>query len=150
YLPRGIDQIAASLAAMRCGAAFAPIDAQTPPGRVEAIVADLRPQAVVVEAERGAALRPRLGAVDCRSAAAFAAADDGRWQEVAVSPSDLAYLIFTSGSTGVPKGVAIEHASICNFVDSLAQQLGLRAGMRCSHLFSPSFDGAIGEIFPVL
>ena len=29
---------------------------------------------------------------------------------------ELAYVIYTSGTTGRPKGVAVEHASICNFV----------------------------------
>ena len=39
---------------------------------------------------------------------------------------DLAYMIYTSGTTGRPKGVAIEHASICNFVRVAAEVYGVR------------------------
>src|SRR5690606_23963967 len=53
-------------------------------------------------------------------------------------------------STGMPKGVAIEHRAICNFVEGMVCAVELKPGLRCSHLFSPSFDGAIGEVFPVL
>ena len=151
YLPRSIDQIASTLAVMRCGAAFCPVDTQVPLGRVQAIAAELQPAAVITETtlvtEVDAALSGRSV---CRSAAQFAAASGDDWQDVPVSPHDLAYLIFTSGSTGVPKGVAVEHRTVCNFADGFALALQLKPGLRCSHLFSPSFDGAIGEIFPVL
>ncbi len=151
YLPRSIDQIAAALAVMRCGAAFCPVDMQIPIGRLQTIAEELQPAAVITEAADVMAVDEALrGASVCRTAAAFAAASDGGWQEVQVLPDDLAYLIFTSGSTGVPKGVAIEHRSVCNFVEGFVRTLELKPGLRCSHLFSPSFDGAIGEVFPVL
>ena len=39
-------------------------------------------------------------------------------------PHDLATVIYTSGTTGVPKGVMLDHASICWTVDSLRDALG--------------------------
>jgi len=38
----------------------------------------------------------------------------------------LCYIIYTSGTTGNPKGVATEHASICNFVKVAAEVYGYR------------------------
>ncbi len=38
--------------------------------------------------------------------------------ELEISPSNIAYCLYTSGSTGNPKGVLIEHGTLCNFVHS--------------------------------
>ena len=155
YLPRSIDQIATSIAAMRAGAAFVPVDTQVPLARLIAIVTDLEPAVIIAPAGRLAEIRAALAelalnAISCRSAAELAAADDGHRLRVEVSPDDLAYLIFTSGSTGVPKGIPIEHRAVSNFIAEFARAMGIRPGMRYGHLFSPSFDGAIGDIYPVL
>lgn len=155
YLPRSIDQIAASIAAMRAGAAFVPVDTQVPLARLIAIVGDLEPAAIIAPAGRLAEIRAALAEsaqpeIVCRSAAELAAADDGQRLPTEVSPHDLAYLIFTSGSTGVPKGIPIEHRAISNFIAEFTRVLEIRPGMRCGHLFSPSFDGALGDIYPAL
>lgn len=151
YLPRSIEQIASTLAVMHCGGAFCPVDPQVPLGRLQAIANDLKPAAVISDANVASAVRVSLhDLIPCFTPLQLGNADPGHQQTVAVAPSDLAYLIFTSGSTGKPKGVAIEHQAICNFVHGFAAALQLTPGLRSSHLFSPSFDGAIGEIFPVL
>ncbi|WP_340614297.1 AMP-binding protein [Xenorhabdus thailandensis] len=36
-------------------------------------------------------------------------------QALGLASHHLAYVIYTSGSTGQPKGVMIEHLSLCNF-----------------------------------
>lgn len=155
YLPRSIDQIAASIAVMRCGAAFVPIDTQVPLARLAAIVADLQPAAVIAPEAMLAAVRQHgvanaAAAPPCLSPGDLATLDDGDWRRAAVGPDDLAYLIYTSGSTGTPKGVAIEHRAVSHFALAFGQRLAIEVGTVCSHLFSPSFDGAIGDIYPAL
>lgn len=151
YSPRSIDQIAATIATMRCGAAFVPVDTQTPIARLARIATDLEPATVIVSEDQLPNVRDEIGSdFHCHSVAGLAAKRVGRWQTVAVSADDLAYLIFTSGSTGSPKGVAIPHRGIVNFVIGYAAVIGLKPGMTSAHMFSPSFDGALAEIFPPL
>ena len=63
---------------------------------------------------------------------------------------NLAYLIYTSGSSGQPKGVAIEHRNVCNYI--AAQQLRLQTGPGATSMqaFSFSFDASVWEWILVL
>ncbi|MDX6584457.1 MAG: hypothetical protein QOI10_3641, partial [Solirubrobacterales bacterium] len=60
---------------------------------------------------------------------------------------DLAYLIYTSGTTGRPKGVAISHASICNFVRVAAEVYGLQDDDRVYQGMTVAFDFSVEEIW---
>ncbi|MEX0916118.1 MAG: AMP-binding protein, partial [Wenzhouxiangellaceae bacterium] len=43
-------------------------------------------------------------------------------EELGLTPQHLSYVIYTSGSTGQPKGVLVEHATVCHFHGVLAEQ----------------------------
>ncbi|MGA8113364.1 MAG: AMP-binding protein, partial [Actinocatenispora sp.] len=50
-LPPSADMLAAILGILRCGAAYVPLDAQSPPARHALILTDAAPRAVVGECE---------------------------------------------------------------------------------------------------
>ena len=61
--------------------------------------------------------------------------------------SDLAYVIYTSGSTGEPKGIAVEHQSVVNFLWSMANKARLRAEDTLLAVTSMSFDIHVLELY---
>ena len=67
--------------------------------------------------------------------------------EVGAAVDDLCYVIYTSGTTGRPKGVAISHASICNFVRVAAEVYGLTGDDRVYQGMTIAFDFSVEEIW---
>ena len=67
--------------------------------------------------------------------------------EKAPPVDQLAYLIYTSGTTGNPKGVVIEHPSICNFVRVAAELYGFRPGDRVYQGMTIAFDFSVEELW---
>jgi amino acid adenylation domain-containing protein len=57
-----------------------------------------------------------------------------------VSPADLAYVIYTSGTTGKPKGVAIKHENLVNYVYWFSNQASLTGKDKAILTTSFAFD----------
>jgi amino acid adenylation domain-containing protein len=148
---RGADLVVAELGAMLAGAAFLPLDPTAPKLRLQRLVDQARPVAVVAGGEQrerfaGSAV-PVLGTDSSR---ADSGVGDGEPPVTDVDPDHLAYVIYTSGSTGEPKGVMISHRSLANLTDWCRDALALTAGDRCTALSTPSFDASVLEIWPAL
>ena len=103
------------------GAAYVNLDPSNPAERLRRILSVCRPSLVVCDGSVGEAVKQA-----CEStASSVATLSDQDLQAVGpdtpalteVIGTDVAYVMFTSGSTGVPKGVAVSHASVLNFVD---------------------------------
>ncbi|GEL24709.1 hypothetical protein PSU4_36630 [Pseudonocardia sulfidoxydans NBRC 16205] len=142
------------LAVMKINAAYVPLDVAFPADRIAYILSDAGVSTVLSLShvpERVVGLEdfaPGLIYVD-RLAAQIEAQSGARLTEAerGTTVEDLAYLIYTSGTTGRPKGVAIEHASICNFVRVAAEVYGLRASDRVYQGMTIAFDFSVEEIW---
>ena len=114
---RSARAVVAMLAVLKAGAAYLPIDSAVPAARLEFILADAAPAAVLTTA----ALRSRVDdfdvvVVDIDDAGI---AEESSTPMCAPDPQDIAYIIYTSGTTGVPKGVAVTHNSVTRLMASL-------------------------------
>ena len=112
------EAVAGILAILKAGAAFVPLDPEHPPERRSSAV-------------RGAGIalvvsRSGIDGFETLAGVETLCLDAGWEQELAASPTggwpelggaDLAYVIHTSGSTGQPKGVAVSHAALANYVE---------------------------------
>ncbi|KAI1114796.1 acetyl-CoA synthetase-like protein [Nemania sp. NC0429] len=112
----------AMLAVLKTGAAFVPTDPAQSVGRLNEIIHQIQPKAILVSEQTcryafstkatrvivDGKTRDRIKALATPLGVAKQAMHTTRPPR---HPSDLAYIIFTSGSTGKPKGVMIQHNS---------------------------------------
>ncbi|KAH7406364.1 putative nonribosomal peptide synthase [Phaeosphaeria sp. MPI-PUGE-AT-0046c] len=69
---------------------------------------------------------------------------------IEVSPFAVAAVVFTSGTTGTPKGIQIEHYSVCSSLLALAKLAGVDDQTRYFQFSSYAFDAGFGEILMTL
>ncbi|MFD0319164.1 non-ribosomal peptide synthetase [Streptomyces flavalbus] len=129
FLERRPDLLVALLGVLRSGAAYVPTEVNFPAERLRYLLEDSGAALVLTHAHLADAL-PDTKARVLRL--------DADWPAVArestdplpdgPGPDDLAYVIYTSGSTGRPKGVALPHRPVVNFLLSMAEEPGVRAG----------------------
>jgi amino acid adenylation domain-containing protein len=147
---RSPGQAAALLAVLKAGGAYVPLDPSLPSERLSAMLADLRPAALLLQRGETNPL-PAEAAV---SVAIEEAWDPSRGSAEnpppRALPGDLAYVMFTSGSTGSPKGVMVSHRSIVNRLQWAQEHYPILPGERVLCVASFAFDIAVWELFGAL
>ncbi|UUE11317.1 amino acid adenylation domain-containing protein [Dickeya zeae] len=113
-LPRGSALLAATLAILKVGAAYVPLDPQAPQERVRWVIEDCAARLLISDAHQALAADVNLPVIDVHSTEVAKASADA--VEVHISANAPAYIIYTSGSTGVPKGVVTPHYAINRLV----------------------------------
>jgi amino acid adenylation domain-containing protein len=149
-IPRGADLLVGMLAVVYSGAAYLPLDPDYPPERVEFMVRDAAPAAVLAAASVLSSFAVPSGCpvllIDGPCPAGGAAVD--RDAPVAVprppAPENPVYVMYTSGSTGRPKGVVITHAAVAGY---LRWRYRLTAADRVLVKTPSSFDASVLEVF---
>jgi non-ribosomal peptide synthetase-like protein len=141
----------ALLAVLKIGAAYVPLDASMPTDRVAFILEDAGVKAIV------SVSRFREKLTDFAVTQIFldkADQDVGQKStarlttaEAPSSSDQLFYIIYTSGTTGKPKGVAIDHAGICNFVKVAGEVYGIRESDRAYQGMTLAFDFHVEDLW---
>ncbi|MEC3980975.1 non-ribosomal peptide synthetase [Amycolatopsis sp. H20-H5] len=143
-LPRSAELVVALLAVLKAGAAYVPLDPDSPAERLAFITEDTGLRLVLGETD---------GPGEIAVASVASAAESGPDHDLAdadrtspLRPENLAYVIYTSGSTGRPKGVTVQHDTLATYLAfAVAEYPGLAGG---ALLHSPvAFDLTVTALY---
>ncbi len=139
-----IQAYVAMLAVLRTGAAYTYLDPAFPRTRQAQIVADAGITTILCDPETPSDAFPTETLLPWD---AWSDESPTEAQPCQSTPQDLAYVIYTSGTTGEPKGVLIEHQSICNLIESDIQTFALSCEDRIAQGSSLAYDSSVEEIW---
>jgi amino acid adenylation domain-containing protein len=146
--PKSVGVVASIYGIMRAGAAYVPIDPDSPAPRAARIANDCGVAALIVDPERSDRLRPELHedvvGLDVEQLDTLPSAGA---PAQAPGADDLAYVLYTSGSTGSPKGVMISHGNALSFVEWSVAELELTGEDRFSGHAPFHFDLSVFDLY---
>lgn len=153
YMERSLAMVVATLAIIKAGGAYLPLDLSYPPDRLAFMLEDSGAPVLLTTRRYAEDFQNNLR-IDIPGLQILAV--DGLLNPVETSeevdlknqagPENLAYVIYTSGSTGKPKGVAIPQKAISRLVFN-TNYIDIGPKDRIAHASNPSFDAATFEIW---
>ncbi|MEL7224188.1 MAG: amino acid adenylation domain-containing protein, partial [Cyanobacteria bacterium J06576_12] len=145
---RSVEMVIALLAILKLGCAYVPLDPTHPVARLQYVVEDAGISWLICHAATAQIVKSgEVQQIDISQAANAIAAQPISELDVAVAPTDLAYLIYTSGSTGKPKGVPITHQSLNNLLAAMTTRLQVTPADTLMAVTTFAFDIAALELF---
>jgi amino acid adenylation domain-containing protein/FkbM family methyltransferase len=150
-LDRSAEMVIALLGVMKAGGAYVPLDSTYPRDRLALILEDAQISVLLTQADLANLLPPHDAKVIRLDADAdLLAQESERNTESAVSADNLIYVIYTSGSTGQPKGVAVEHRQVLNYIEGILPLLQISPGDNLATVSTIAADLGNTMIFPAL
>ncbi|YAP80750.1 non-ribosomal peptide synthase/polyketide synthase [Xenorhabdus stockiae] len=158
-MERSTEMVVALLAILKAGGAYVPLDPNYPKERLDDILYDAAPRALLCHREISDEVRTLLTdyATNAGSCVVDLNTDIGKWSclshnnpstdTIALTSSHLAYVIYTSGSTGKPKGVMNEHRGVVNRLVWMQKAYPLTADDVVLQKTPFSFDVSVWEFF---
>jgi amino acid adenylation domain-containing protein len=147
FLERSLELPVALLGVAKALAAYVPIDPSHPEERIQRILEEARPTALVIHSSLRASV-PSLGGAPILCIDEIMSSDERPSDPIEEpAPEAPAYVVFTSGSTGGPKGVEVTHRSLENLLNAMREEPGIDADDRLLSVTTPTFDIAALELF---
>jgi amino acid adenylation domain-containing protein len=154
---RGLEMMVGLLGVLKSGGAYVPLDPEYPVERLRFMLEDSAPVALLTQAH----LPEGFGGGQWLPPVVDLCGDNGLWEQMpesnlsasepGLAAGHLAYVIYTSGSTGLPKGVMVEHRSICNYLRWAQDSYYGGVGNGSPAVHSVGFDGLLTTLFcPIL
>ena len=135
------------------GCFYACLDEKMPRARIDSILENLRPRAVIADRKNFSAacelgLENTLLYDDICAYPEHGDALDGIRKKHC--DTDAIDVVFTSGSTGVPKGVVACHRSVIDYTEALTEALGFDENTVFANQTPLYFDAPLKELMPTL
>jgi amino acid adenylation domain-containing protein len=169
FMPKSANAVAALFGILKAGAAYVPIDPNSPAQRASYILQNCAVRGLIAAPEKLASLAAEFftssvlssilvsekakstpavaGAAPVTSFAELAATRSRTNPAVAITDSNLAYILYTSGSTGKPKGVMISHLNSLTFVNWAYDELRVKKSDRVSSHAPFHFDLSVFDLY---
>ena len=138
----------ASLAAMKAGCAYQPLDPSYPPERLNFMIKDANARLLIADKELIPLVGDYKGPV--LTTAELENLPDAPCTAKGPKPENLYILLYTSGSTGTPKGCMLEQRNLVNFCAWYQDYYSLKAGDRVAAFASFGFDANLMDQYPAL
>ncbi len=140
---RSIEMIAGIYGIVKSGGAYVPINTEYPPDRIDYIIKDCKPKAILVfQAEAGKFDVPVVNLGDKE----FVVGELNN--PIPVNrPEDILYVIYTSGTTGNPKGVMVEHRNLVRLLFNSKFQFDFNSFDVWTMFHSFCFDFSVWEMY---
>ncbi len=149
-LERSHESVVALLAVLKAGGAYLPLDPLQPRQRLTLLLEESEARVLVTQ-EQFLALFPEPHVpVLCLDSHEDLSRMSLENPAGGAQPENLAYVLFTSGSTGLPKGVAVEHRQLLNYVVTAMDRLDLPPGGSFATVSTLAADLGNTMIFPAL
>ncbi|HCY85951.1 MAG TPA: non-ribosomal peptide synthetase, partial [Desulfobacteraceae bacterium] len=146
YMERSFEMITGVLGILKAGGAYVPLDPSYPADRIAYIMDDTNAPIILTQERLLSSLPDTQARPVCM---------DKDWDHMKTespenvvnetTPGHMCYVIYTSGTTGRPKGVMIEHRSVCARLSFWQEIYGLSPKDVAVHYRPYSFDGSIEE-----
>jgi amino acid adenylation domain-containing protein/thioester reductase-like protein len=150
-MERSVELVVALLGVWKAGAAYVPLDPAYPPERLRFMLEDSRARVVLTQSRLRERLEGSAVPAWCLDDDAHALKGEGAENEPGgAGPGNLAYVIYTSGSTGQPKGVAIEHRGLVNYLSWCTAAYDVAGGYGAPVHSSIGFDATITSLLSPL
>jgi amino acid adenylation domain-containing protein len=138
---------------LHAGAAYLPIDPETPGERIDYILSDSNAKILLV----------KTGAQNPKKRSKQNTTEIINFDELKLEPipeienrrpelsrSNLAYIIYTSGTTGRPKGVMVEHRNLSAYLEAFHREFQITADDVVVQQASFTFDASVEELYPIM
>ncbi|HBL40911.1 MAG TPA: hypothetical protein DDY98_04800, partial [Ruminococcaceae bacterium] len=152
-IPRCDYMAILSLAVLKAGGIYEPLDPNYPPERLNFMCKDARTRLLIAERSLAPLVSEYEGEIlYLDEMDALLAEIDPKEAEQIEEPTaeDTYVLLYTSGTTGTPKGCMLTHRNIMSFIDAYTPIAEITSDSKTTSYASYGFDAHMADLYPSL